>query len=537
MTRHVFVVIFFTVIFFLVLPLPFLPLGRDQDIAAFNGMAFAKGVWPYLGYYDFNLISQAFVDSIIYRIFGTSVLAIRMFELVFLCLTTFLVYDLFKNKLHNRLWFLVVFYFVFSYMSLGYYHTGERDCFILFSLIIGMYLFHKIHLNSEKLFLSFLLGIIMSTVIFLRWTYFILIFAFMPLYYFSVKDKKWKHLLSFLAGFMVLPLIFILSYYLKGGTEAISQIYINLFVFSRKVYRYWGSKLFSIEIVRIHFSYFYYIYLCSLIFFLILVFDSHKHIKKTYSFFKKYLKNNYISSDSIVIFIFALIVTMSYAVVFYLQGSFQMYHLVPLSFFSVVIFIFLANWIITLKLSMSRQNTHIPVLIWLMFVLALILAPNFLGQINNIVNNYKFFAYKTIINKPYSPQCYIPPYFCPEIQRELVEYINRLTDKDDYIQLWSPDTGPYFLSDKLSPTKFPFPHFLWIPDEYAKNILLPEFLSELQKNPPKLFIVENFDRQDKNWTTVLKPNIQNYLSVINFLNGGYKLSYKVKFYDIYMRVN
>jgi len=512
--------IFILTIILLVIPLPFLPLGRDQDIAAYNGMAFARGIWPYLGYYDFNLISQAFINSILYRIFGNSILSIRLFEFTLLCLTLFIIYDLFKNKLKSPSWFLLFFYYVISYMSLGYYNTGQRDCFVLFFLIFALYFLAKKYNNPQNFFNSLAIGIILSVAFFFRWTYIVFLIWFIFLLFLTTKKERIKNIIIFLIGFIIFPLLFLFSYFIKGGQDAIVSIYNNLIVITKVLYPYFGARPFSINVIIQHFEYIFYLIIVNLI--LIFIFLSEVNKNKIKKIPKLYF----------IIFLFAVGVQISYAIVTYLQGSFLIYHLLPLQFFSVVTTLTLLDWVIKIK----KLNDRYILLIYVLFIVIFLQSKIFIVHGFNIINNYKFVIFKLLKSQVYSPDCYRPPYFCPDVHRELVDVIEKNSSREDYIQLWSKDPGPYFLTNRISPTKFPFSFILWVPDYKYKNKFNYEFLSDLKRYPPKLFIIEDFNRIKKEEFGDLDPYFDHYAELKEFLSTNYIFKEKVKFYDIYTHV-
>lgn len=501
----------FLLLFIFILPIPFLPLGRDQVGFSYYGMALSRGLWPYIDYYNINTHGLTFINYISYVIFGNSIPAMRIIEVFFLIASLYITYRIFTKILKNRFWPIALLYFLFSYISLGYYYMGERDCFVLFFLIFSLYFYIQSFIFPKKFHYGIFTGVCLSAVVFFRWTY--SIFPAFLFIYMLLLVKRRKSLLFMILGFLIIPLIFISVYLVRFGTSFINSLYFNHVTLTNLTYEAIGGiHSFSITNAWGHLLY-------------AIWWDFFSLILAVVLFIKRNGEFRRMSADATrkefpiagAILSFSLLVQIAYFVIAYLQGSFQYYHLLPLQYFSSIVTFTLAGLAV-------KKN----IIALVVFTIIVLFSRGFTIQIGNIYKNYAM-AKSTIEGKTYCPDS---PGYCPADYRQVAGEIVKYSEKNDNIAVWGMDYDLYYFADRVSRLKFPTTFELWIKNKPEITELYKEYIKELKADPPKLYLVDTF-RRDMGNEDQLDDNIDHYSELTTFLKDKYYMAEKVNNILIY----
>lgn len=73
------------------------------------------------------------------------------------------------------------------------------------------------------------------------------------------------------------------------------------------------------------------------------------------------------------------------------------------------------------------------------------------------------------------------------VHQEAVAYVERATEKDDYVLVWGAETGVNFASGRRSPTRFVYQYPLYTPG-YHTDGMVEEFLRDIAEKRPRIII-------------------------------------------------
>ncbi len=509
-------------------PILFLPLGRDQGWNAFMGMAFARGEWLYLASADFNMIGHRFWNMALYAFFGNSMMAIRIAELFVVGLALVFLARQLSRVLQTPLWSVAIMFIAFTYASLGYYHTGERDCFVLMFLLQALCLFisdGQVPTIKNKV----LCGLMVAAAVMFRQTYAIFAILFVVLFLVMSRGNRFRSMLWLFLGSSVLPVLFAVAYLLKGGLPALYGVYYNLIELPKMTYSSWGMGPFNVSVIGMHFSYAWVMLASAAVLTGVAAF--RVYVPSAAGAVRGVIGKIFGARDDAGAraFMFALTAIVSYAIIVFIQGSFQPYHLVVLLSFAGLLVIIAASWIYDTIAEEKRNNMTYGVV--MMFVLCCVLFINrdTINKLRIIQENYRGFHHHLLRKDVFSPDA---PDYWPQAHRELGTYIATITSHNNRIQMWAMDPDPYFYADRLASTRHFSPMFIWMSNNAVSKQFYREFLEQLLAAPPRVFVVERYDRKLGNPDYIV-DDITAYPEVVAFLKGRFRYDRRIGNYDVY----
>ncbi len=209
--------LFVGIIFFLFLQLQLfnLDLGfRDEGYLLNNAQRISKGETPYLDFFLAITPGTYYIQALIMKIFGNYIITDRILYLLCVILLLTLSSKLFKFTSYFNYIFLI---------SLGVIYAGKLsfasyNIEALIFIIISFLLFNKLINDDKKHKYSFLMGLINFLVLIFKQSYAgILFFTLLILIVFFTRRKyKAKNIFFYLFGSLILPVIFLLFFYLNG---------------------------------------------------------------------------------------------------------------------------------------------------------------------------------------------------------------------------------------------------------------------------------------------------------------------------------
>ncbi len=232
-------------------------------------------------------------------------------------------------------------------MSFGYYFTGERDGFLLFSIIFCMWsLFNSDKKTTKQATWLFLSGLFAGTIIFYRIIYSVFI-LFLVLYLIVFKFKNVKQFLLFGLGIVTPVCIFISAYYYIDGWSALQKFYGSIITSPYQTYtQLFGGRMFSVGVSFRHIDTVKW-WLSAGIFFTISSarIYSYRSDKRWLlcAFLKDLTSFCYFRIKEDNIFAFCVLFIFTFLITVFIQGSFQYYHAIPLKFIVFLFFVSCMN--------------------------------------------------------------------------------------------------------------------------------------------------------------------------------------------------
>jgi hypothetical protein len=124
-------------------PMLFWGLGRDQGNLGYMGWMLTRGRLPYMLTWDSNFPGVFLIHALQIMLLGTSALAFRVFDILMLLVIVTFIYKIAAFLAGRWAGFAAALSYTLMYLTLGYWHTGQREaCALLFTLVGIWGLFH-----------------------------------------------------------------------------------------------------------------------------------------------------------------------------------------------------------------------------------------------------------------------------------------------------------------------------------------------------------------------------------------------------------
>jgi len=131
------------------------PIGRDQGFFAYASKLILSGKTPYTGFWDVKPPLIFLLYAFNFAIFGKSIFAIRLFDLLWQSLTAFFI-GLLAAKISNRKGFLyatpILYLYCYYTLIIPYWTEAQPDGYLILPVTLGLYLATSV--KSVRWFLS-----------------------------------------------------------------------------------------------------------------------------------------------------------------------------------------------------------------------------------------------------------------------------------------------------------------------------------------------------------------------------------------------
>ncbi len=457
-------------------PFIFIPFGNDQGIFAYIGTIINKGGMPYRDAWDLKPPVIYYLYSFGLKIFGSSMMSIRIFDFAYFCITFFSIYLLGSLLFNKRVG-------VFSGLVLGilYFFTNDFwtlsqcESFMILPMILSIYL-SCLGIKNHSWPMLFGSGVLLSVVFMTKLTGIVLFVPIVLYILFETYMQKgiWdiahisSRILILIAGFFVTTSIFFLWFYIRG---VLSDLIYTLFVYDAAHFR--SALKLNIDYPHLSFAGFMRRYLFLL-------------IPALLSFLIK--KNRQMRSAKVLLYCWAVAAIFA----FFVQARYFHYHMLPVIAPLALLGSqgFLSFWSYS---ALSKRVLFIKAKILLISAIAFFLCIAIYPHVLLTYSFTKSFLQDTVATESYSRFFTTQGGFSLSTITKAAQYIKKNTAKENSIFVWGFQPLLYFLSERQAPTRFFFSAPLIAPFNIKKNEWREEVFADLKRKPPYYIIVAEDD--------------------------------------------
>ena len=164
------------------------PFGRDQGVFAVFGSSILEGQVPYSDIFDIKPPLIFYIYALAFKMFGTSVISLRIFDFIYSLLTCLMLYFFVKKILKDSFAALIAPpIYSFLYFSLGFWHTAQPESYMGLWIIMGLYLYFE----SKSFWHYFLSGLSVGIIFLLKYPMGILLLI--GFIVFTLRNKEKLH--------------------------------------------------------------------------------------------------------------------------------------------------------------------------------------------------------------------------------------------------------------------------------------------------------------------------------------------------------
>jgi len=515
-------------------PSLYYPFGTDQGVFAYVARMIIKGDVPYKDVWDIKPPGIYFLYALGMKILGDSMVAIRIFDLFFTILNVLLIFYIVRKLFNEHSAFLSGFFYGFYYYVNDFWTLGQVENFLNFFVLLN-FLFLYLAINNRRInptatntIFYLLAGVFSGLTVWFKQTaiFFPIISIYLIIIHkinvgngrdrsLSISEPKvmkclLKNLVLFFIGSLLVSLIFIIYFSLRGGW---SDFVYTILVWDRHygaiVYK--GGLIKFLNAISVPVVYFVNYHLP----FVILSISG-----LIISLIKKRDFNHH----------FVLCCFLAGFLCIVAQGKFFYYHwivcYIPMS-------IFAANFIYS---SLRNYKKIYPVVI---LIVAIILIYAY--TVEKYIFSFKYlYSYK---KGAFSEMEYRgrfgaygkmePGHFSIQAMYEVTDYIKSHTSEKDPILVFSFSSLPYYLSKREAPTRF----FFNVPVivSWVRNDWRDEFVRDIRKRPPKYFIFIEGDAIP--WASGVDKDsfyvMRDWEELSEFFSQNYLYETQIEFFKLY----
>jgi hypothetical protein len=470
-------IIIFSILFFLFsYPFIFIPFGNDQAIFAYIGKIINNGAMPYRDAWDLKPPVIYYLYSLGLKIFGSSMMSLRIFDFAYFSSTLFAIYLLGSLLFNKRvgvcsgLMLGILYFFTNDFWALS-----QCESFMILPMILSVYLCCA-GLKKYNWPMLFGSGVLLSVVFMTKLTGIILFVPIVLYILFETYSQRgtWdivhisSRILILIAGFFITTAIFFLWFYMRG---ALSDLIYTLFVYDAAHFR---------SALKLNTGY--------------------AHLSSA-GFMRRYLflliptllsllikTNRQMRSENVLLYcwVFAAICA------FFVQARYFHYHMLPVI---APLALLGSQGFLSLWSYHALSKTVLSVKIKAVFiaVITLFLFIAIYPHLRLTYNFTKVFYYgkgtKELNDRFFTGQ----DGFSLSTITKAAQYIKNNSAKENSIYVWGFQPLLYFLSERQAPTRFFFSAPLIAPFNKKKNEWREEFLADLKRKPPYYIIVAEDD--------------------------------------------
>ena len=515
------------------------PFGRDQGIHAYVGDAMLSGQVFYRDAYDFKPPLTYFIHALALLLFGHSMLAIRLLDLLWTLATAFLIYLLLARTL-RRNWTaaLGAALYPFQYYVLGYWYTAQTDGWLnlpLAAALLCVVLARENDAVPRRFRQSWLAaGALIGIAFLFKYTAAALLPVLLALGWLRYRGRPLlarDAILTQLAGFCV-PVLLMLGYLLISGAlpaflesqfrlvPAYARVGIQPGFFQR--FSFMFTNLAANTSLRLS-------SLLGLAGVVIAIVNLAQHpVRRPPSPPESATPDSEfgVRRSEFTISLLALLWLLVAGVSLFAQGRFFGYHYLPVfAPLALLAGLALDPIIRRLRHTWSRLTLVCAVLLGLTVFSDY---PRYFRVMADIARG------EAALRDYWSSQTMGSSFLLGE-QLDLADYLQQSTRVQDKAFIWGFDPLVNFVARRRSPTRFIYN--LPVAAAYANPALRPELLATLTRDPPLVFVVAH--RDETPW--VMGHELDSYATLMefaqlrDFLTGNYKLETQVGRYDVWRR--
>jgi len=453
-----------------------MPFGSDQAIFAYIGKIINAGGMPYKDAWDLKPPVVYCLYSIGLKIFGSSMMSLRIFDFLYFSTTIFAIYLLGSFLFSKRvgvcsgLMLSILYFFTNDFWALS-----QCESFMILPMVLSVYLSCRGLKNCSWLMI-FSSGVLLSVVFMTKLTGIVLFVPVVLYVFFETYRQKgtWEicgislKILILIIGFSISTSLFFLWFYMKG---ALPDLIYTLFVYDAAHFH---------SALKLNTAYVYLPFAGFMRRYLFLLFPAILSLLiKT---------NRSMRTVNILLYSWAVAAIFS----FFIQGRYYHYHMLPViaplallgsqGFFSL--------W------SHPALNTrfyYIKTKCLLAFIVMLLLFIAISPHIMFTFNFTRSFFDSNKTTEFYSRYFTNKNGFSLNTINKTVQFIKENTAQEDLIFIWGFQPLIYFLSGYQAPTRFFFSAALIAPFNIKKNEWMAEVIADLQRKPPQYIIVAKDD--------------------------------------------
>ncbi|RPI18798.1 MAG: hypothetical protein EHM58_04080 [Ignavibacteriae bacterium] len=487
------------------------PFGRDQGIYAYAGRQILDGNLQYKYVFDLKPPSVHFTFALGEIAVGTSMQSLRVFDLLWHCLTAIIIFLIcFRLTKGHKSSLAAAVLYLFLYYRFDYWQSMQADSFMNLPFAVSILLL-LIGTDKEKFIWIFLSGIFFGLTVFYKYT----ILGFLPLFFVLLYFCYRKNMTSvriavtYTLGFLIVVFSVIIVFFSGSALKEFLDVnlvqipnYANIGLQTENVWYILSNllKLFAYSIysplillIAIHFFYLF--------------------------------KNKKFDFPNGLILIWVLCVLINLII----QWKFFKYHFnvlfPPLAIGAVLGFT-------TVKEKLMKHKYFVPVSLTLVILYCL---TSF-----NIYSSYYSDLLDYITSKKTLIEIYEKKgvtdeteFFVIRESFKAVNYINSKTTKQDFVYIWGFDPVVYYLSGRECASRFiyNFPLY-WKKDNAAFR---RELITELKQRKPKIVLISKNDQLYllSGYFEDSKQMVERFPELKQFVNDNYVFDHQTQNFDYY----
>jgi hypothetical protein len=491
---------------FFLLPLLWYGWGEDQGLYAYGAWIWRKwGQAPYAHCFDQNFPGIFLIHYFIQTVFGESVTAFRVFDLLWQAGTVVMVYLVSARLFQNRISGLLssVFYAI-AYVDLGAWNTGQRDGFLLLLYLLSFWRLTK----NNNLVSALVAGLLIGLAFIIKPVAALMGLVFLGMIYKDSKSKFLSMLLFVIAG--ALPFLAVVLYYL--GIGELNSLYQALVLFSLKIFS--GSLVFSLSGM-----------LAGI-------------------FMKNYLLNNslvIIGTVLYLIFRYKLtelrreesswlpLMLLAGYMGYLAQSKYFFYQQAPV--WGVLCLLAGGGW--GMAFAVYKETSEVKVRQRDFFIITVLILAHVL-----LIKPYiREQLEKSLPLSLADGQKRYPFY---DICLQTARYVEERSGDNDTVQVWGGEAIVNYLAQRRAPSRFPCTlHLIFKPATKKISPFQRELAQELfvsvSKSPPLYFVVELLPHPGFGIDSEKSVLVRDYPELWDFVVKNYALENKIGFMEIYRR--
>lgn len=439
------------------------PFGRDQGEYATIALENSRGKAVYRDIFNVKPPLTHLTHRLALAIFGQSMLAIRLFDLIWQGTTVFLIIILSDRIIKKPyIGFLAAFLYLTWYYSLGYWYTAQTDGFLTLLLLISLLAFIS-YQNKEKVWLVFVTGFAIGMAVMFKYSIGILIIFLLIMIFFRYRTKGYKAAFFLIIGFTAPIIISIFILAIQGSLDdfvstQISYIlkYNVLIGSERSLWNFLSLILFEPVIL-----------LSTISMFIFLVLITRKRFEY-----------------GVLIFLWWVAAFVHLVV----QNKFYIYHAIPLLAPGAI----MAGYIISIfyeKTNFTKIPRHFFLFVGTITLLFVSLLPWLKTNQKTMVEFLKADSKLADVYKQFGD--YEKGDYSVRADMEAAAYLKSQTDENDTLFIWGFEPTVYFLAERSSASRFLYNFPLY--GDFGWPELRVQLVEELEQNKPQYIVVVQND--------------------------------------------
>jgi hypothetical protein len=493
--------------FLVLVPTLWFGIGADQGLHAYGAWVWRKfSLPPYIGCFDHNFPGIFILHYFIQSVFGESVTALRVFDLLWQMASAYFAFQIAMKifRAHFAGFFAAVLY-AFAYLNLAQWDSAQRDGFLPLLYFASFWLFMR---KSPYTYSALVSGLLLGFGFTLKPV------AALPalvLLAFIIQNGKARLLaeLIFCLAFAA-PAAAIIAYYWHLG--ALKELYQAAIYFNSKIYA--GSLFLNWKGVLRG---------------LLLTHLLHQNLAVLAGALFSPLWIRRLPAETKIYAEWLMLILLCAYIGYVTQGKYYTYQQEPV--WACLCLFAGGSWGLILEY-MLEKSPHEAAIKSFAFVIALLfLNAAFLDPGSKHILSHVF------RDTTGEGQAEFPYY---GICQRCAEYLQYHSAENDRVQIWGGEALINYLAKRKAPSRFPSTLALaFRPGPGLRDPLQLEFGGELlenaRKEPPLYFLVGNLPHMAYGISSDKEILVNEYPEIWKFISDNYSLETKIYFVEFYRR--